>query len=137
MPEFDVSRTPTFRMLAEAERCAILLERPLGAALGLKAARSTLEKMKGVIAAGIASRPTLLGQIRGVKAWEGLLDPAKPPPMLEKLVPDFEAEPSKGLQANHTSILHEFLCLEWSLTAGIEDDICRVPATLFLAHGTA
>ena len=124
LPEFDVNRTPSSRTLAAAERCAFLPERPLGAAL--KAARSTLEEMEGAIAAGVASRPALSGQIRGVKEWEGLLDPAKPPPKLEKLVPDFEAEPSKGLQANLTSILHEFLLLEWSRTAGIEDDICRV-----------
>ena len=71
LPEFDVNRTPSSRTLAAAERCAFLPERPLGAAL--KAARSTLEEMEGAIDAGVASRPALSGQIRGVKEWEGLL----------------------------------------------------------------
>ena len=124
LPAFTVPPTSSSITLQRVVANAFLPHQRLGVALA--AAHLSLAEMERTVAEDVAHRPPLPGRMKGDKAWETLLDPSKPPPCLQELVPHFDVEPCKGLQGHLTSILHGDALVQWRQMAGVEEDARRV-----------
>ena len=111
-------------VLQEAVESAFLPDKVIGAALA--AALSLLHGIEAAVAEDVEQRPPLMLAIKGVHAWESLLDPATPSPALEKLIPSLNSDPPKDLQEHLSVLLHEGARLAFTRVASLVDDICRV-----------